>query len=84
MSQLTDAWYAMLESQGYVVPFHREDAWRDLLFSLGYSGALADMEYQFWCDGGVIGPPIVPPNVLTTDSGDPLTDDSGLNYITEG
>lgn len=55
-NSISDAWMEMLIGQGAVVPFHRNDAWFDLLGDLGYEGSLNDRELEFWCAGGSIAP----------------------------
>lgn len=55
---MNDAEYEFLIAQG-VAPAQVNDMWLDLYASLGYTGARADMDYQFWCiDGGATTPPV--------------------------
>lgn len=59
---VNDLWYLLLEQQGFSTG-SLGDRLFDWLRSLGYTGSLNDMLYQFWSDGGVITPP--PLNVVT-------------------
>jgi hypothetical protein len=52
MSQRNDAEYQWLIDHG-ATPAHLNDMWFGLLRLWGYTGALDDMQKQFWDAGGV-------------------------------
>lgn len=55
-AQINDAEYQFLLARG--VPAEAlNDMWFRFLTGLGYTGALSDMQHQFWCvDGGAYPP----------------------------
>ncbi len=57
----------------------QNDAWFDLLRSLGHTGSMNDMELQFWTAGGEFGVAVF--KFITTEAGDPLITEAGNNLI---
>jgi hypothetical protein len=49
---LPQAWSEMVASKGYGYPYSVQNGWYKVLQDQGYSGALPDMEWDFWDNGG--------------------------------
>lgn len=49
---LPEAWSEMLASKGYGYPYSLQKAWELVLIDQGFSGTLAEMEREFWVNGG--------------------------------
>ena len=49
---LPQAWSEMVASKGYGYPYAVQNGWMFVLKDQGYTGALPDMEWHFWNNGG--------------------------------
>ena len=68
MSQRNDLEYQWLIDNG-ADPAQLNDMWFQVLRAWGYTGALDDMQHDYWAGGGIPGPIIVTPPIVIIENG---------------